>query len=233
MSLLKRRIPYAETYHLSSSNTNPLFAGFHRSEGPRNDGKFHGAFTLRYPEGYYVMVPRTRKGGGVQVTRKNVIPLRCREHSCKAKCKIECANLELIYHHDYRTLRSNPDIWTIHQFPADIPHTCVKTFPCYYSDKINFSEDYRKYKADFADVGGDGAWGLTCRDWRSGLGADFDAIIFGTKSIHVQKAARDRRHKFSDSSNCSSVMLVSHLSSVCQLYLNGTVTRPWFHTINT
>lgn len=63
---LNRRIPFIENFHSMPTNQLPVFAGFHRSKGKR-DGKFHGAFTLKYPNGYYIMLPTfTRKGGGLQ-----------------------------------------------------------------------------------------------------------------------------------------------------------------------
>jgi len=68
-----RRLPYVENYYAPCSVPKPVFAGFHRTWGGKNDGKFHGAFTIRYPDGYYVMLPRKNAGGGVYITRDNII----------------------------------------------------------------------------------------------------------------------------------------------------------------
>ena len=71
-----RRIPYIENWRKPATNMLPTFAGFHRNAGTRDDDVFHPAYTLRYEDGFYNMIPSTRKKGVLPMDKKSRIPLR-------------------------------------------------------------------------------------------------------------------------------------------------------------
>ena len=184
------RMPYAENFFKPHTDMLPSFAGFHRNLGTRDDNLFHAGFTLRFLDGFYCMVPSIRTKGSVPYDKHGRIKLRCQHRGCKAKSLVRCLDETLIETLNYNTLRSDPDLW--HVVPnCGIPHTCNQKVPFYFSDKRNFGEDYRDKQIEYND-GTAVPWEMTCKDWTSGLGNEFDAVITGTKLDHGRKVATDR-----------------------------------------
>ena len=137
------------------------------------------------------MVPSIRKKGELPLDNNNCIKLRCNHRACRAKALVNCMDMDLIAALDYKTLRGNPDLWKV--FPCyEIPHTCNKPVPYYNSDKRNFGEDFRVYHAEYNN-GTTCAWLMAQKDWTSGFGLAFDAVIQGLKSDHAKKIKIDRQ----------------------------------------
>ena len=183
------RMGYLENWNQPATDDLPTFAGFHRNLGHRDDEKFHPGFTLRFSDGFYVMVPSIRTQGCLPLDKSGRMKLRCRQRTCKAKALVKCLDHSLITKRDYKTLRSNPELWQL--FPhCGLSHTCQQTVPYYFSDKRNFGEDYRSYilKHNTPDY----AWQLAQSDWTSGFGGSFDTNIQGRKLDHVRKVETDR-----------------------------------------
>ena len=184
------RMAYMENARKTATNELPTFAGFHRNLGLRDDGKLHLGFTLRFLGGFYCMVPSVRKRGELPLDKNKCIKLRCNSRHCRAKALIKCRDMSLIETADYKTLRSNPDLWIIFEF-CNTPHTCGNAVPYYYSDKRNFGEDFRKYKSEYND-GTKCAWTMAQKDWTSGFGPGFDGIVQGLHTDHANKVQIDR-----------------------------------------
>ena len=184
------RMPYMENFHKPHTNNLPTFGGFHRNLGNREDNKFHGSFTLRYSDGFYFMVLSTREKGLIPYDKHGRIRLRCKHRGCRAKGLIRCIDETLLTSSNYKTLRSNPDLWQL--FPScGTAHTCNQSVPFNYSDRRNFGEDYRVHQTEYGD-GTRVPWELVCKEWISGFGIEYDAVIHGTKLDHGRKIAADR-----------------------------------------
>ena len=61
----------------------------------------------------------------------------------------------------------------------DIPHTCERPVPFYYSDRENFGNEYVNKRTQ--KMSPNEAFSQTLEEFETGLGTDFDALCFGTK----------------------------------------------------
>ena len=182
------RMGYRENISKPHTNALPTFAGFHTTNW---DKKVTYSWTLRYGDGYYCMVLSYRTQGVLPFNKHGCLKLRCSTRGCYAKALIQCGDNQLLENGDYKSLRSNPDLWKI--FPsAEIAYTCGKKVPYYYSDKINFSEDYRQLR-ELYDDGTDLPWTMATKAWTSGYGPQFDGMLHGLKNEFRNKVNRDRR----------------------------------------
>ena len=182
------RMGYQENKSKPHTDKLPTFAGFHATNW---DKKTTFSWTLRYGDGYYCMVLSYRVQGVLPFNKHGCLKLRCSTRGCYAKALIKCGDNQLLENGDYKALRSNPDLWTLFA-TADIAHNCGKKVPYYYSDKINFGEDYRQLR-ELYDDGTDLAWTMATKTWTSGFGPQFDGMIQGLKNEFRNKVRRDRR----------------------------------------
>ena len=155
-------------------NWNPVLTGVHSSQ------RGQAEFTFRFADASYVMVMSWRKKGILPINARGRFTLRCNTRTCHAKSevfyKLSKENLTDFASNKY-ALR-DVENWQVYPF-CNKPHTCQKKVKFFHSDRVNFGSDY--IEKMLQNLSADAAFNQTRKEWRSGLGPEFDGCVSGIK----------------------------------------------------
>ena len=155
-------------------NWNPVLTGVHSSQ------RGQAEFTFRFADASYVMVMSWRKKGILPINARGRFTLRCNTRTCHAKSEVfyKLSKEHLTDFASNKYALRDVENWQVYPF-CNKPHTCQKEVKFFHSDRVNFGSDYTEKMLQ--NLSADAAFNQTRKEWKSGLGSEFDGCISGIK----------------------------------------------------